>query len=343
MRKLSDCEMFKEIYGRGTEMLNAVNQQLFNNIGVIAPEHIETALMDLRTRSKKSAYYAFLSDALALYEQRGLIRLFNLSSANGGRSKIPTTIPYIPGMARNRYTEDTISGTGKDRVLYVNMYRIGNWSADEKTYSNLSVLTDLYTELETGVIGYKIVIQNMSDKLFSDKNVLEYLTKIYVHLFSLVMQKTKTTYGGSDFQNDAASFLIARFFLLYVLQKADNDTVDDYAYLAVKNRSSLESLKSFEDINQINYDSLSKFLKTFGEAFYNGEQVYLVDFENRWVQCFGDSTGLAIEYVPYLIHFLFAVMHGANLGGSLRLARQYDTLNKLGLPRLYNAVVNVLK
>lgn len=114
MRKLSECEMFKEIYGRGTDMINAINQQLFNNIGVIAPEHIETALMDLRTRSKKSAYFGFLSDALALYEQRGLIRLFNLSSANGGRSKIPTTIPYLPGVGRNRYTEGDLNGTGKD-------------------------------------------------------------------------------------------------------------------------------------------------------------------------------------------------------------------------------------
>ena len=64
-----------------------------------------------------------------------------------------------------------------------------------------------------------------------------------LHLFALAMQKAKTTFGGSDFQNDAASFLIARFFLLYVLKKVDSDTVDDYAYLAVKNRSSLEALK----------------------------------------------------------------------------------------------------
>jgi hypothetical protein len=343
MRKLSDCEIFNEVIGKGTDVLNTVNQQLYNNIGVIAPEHIETALMDLRTRSKKSTYYAFLADALALYEQRGLVRLFNVANANGGRSRISASIPFIPGVARNRYKEGDEYNNGKDTVVYVNMYRLGNWSADEKTYTNVSVLTDLYTSLESGVIAYKTVVQHMSDKLFSDKTVLEYLTKIYVHMFSLAMQKTKTTYGGSDFQNDAAHFLIAKFFLLYALQKPDSSTVDDYAYLAIKNRSSLEALKSFEEINQINYDTLSGFLKTFGEAFYNGQAVRLSDFENRWVQCFGDSTGFAVEYVPYLLHFLFAAMHGANLGGSLRLTRQYDTLNKLGLPRLYNAVVNVLK
>jgi len=301
--------------------------------------------MDLKTRSKKSAYYAFLSDAIALFETRGLIRLFNLSLTKGGRSRIPTTIPYLKYPARNRYKEgdSSMNNNGRDNVLFVNMYRIGAWSSDESQYIGLGTITDLYTCLESGVIGYKLLVENRAEKLFDDKAVLEYLIKIYVYMFSLVMQKTKTTFGGSDFQNDAASFLIAKFFLLYVLQKANTPIIDDYAYMAVKNRSSLEALKSYEDISQIDYDTLSGFLKTFGEAFYNGEPVYLADFDNKWVLSFGDSTGLAIEYVPFLLHFLFAVMHGANLGGTLRLARSQDILNKLGLPRLYNAVVNALK
>lgn len=203
------------------------------------------------------------------------------------------------------------------------MYRIGNWSADDTQYNGLNTLTDLYTSLESGVIGYKLLIENMADKLFDDKNVLEYFTKIYCFMFEQAMKKTKTSFG-EEFKQDAASFLIARFFLLYVLKKPDSDSVDDFAYLAIRNRSSLEALKSFEDISRINYDTLSGFLKTFGEAFYNGEPVLMADFETKWVQLFGDALGLSIEYAPFLLHFLFAVMHGANLGGTLRLARQYD-------------------
>jgi len=282
--------------------------------------------MDLKTRSKRNSYFAFLSDALALYETRGLIKLFNLSAASGGRSRIPTAIPYLRGYSRNRVRETDSyaqNNGGRDTTLFVNMYRIGNWSADDTQYNGLNTLTDLYTSLETGIIGYKLLVENMADRLFDDKNVLEYFTKIYCFMFEQAMKKTKTGFG-EEFKQDAASFLIARFFLLYVLKKVDSDSVDDFAYLAVKNRSSLEALKSFEDISKIDYDSLSGFLKTFGEAFYNGEGVSLVEFETRWVQLFGDATGLAIEYAPFLLHFLFAVMHGANLGGTLRLSRQYD-------------------
>lgn len=344
MRKMTEGEVYKQTFGTSSDLVNAVNQQLSYNIGVIAPEHIETAIMELKTRSKKSSYYAFLSDALALYENRGLVKLFNLSSSNGGRSRIPSMIPYLRGYSRNRVKEGnpSMNNGGRDVCLFVNMYRIGNWSADESTYNGVNVLTDLYSCLESGVIGYKLLVENQADKLFSDKNVLEYLTKIYAYMFEQTMKKTKTEFGD-DFQKDAARFLISRFFLLYVLEKTDSDTVDDFAYLTLDNRSSMEALKSFEEINQIDYSTLSGFLKTFGDAFYNGEPVLLPAFETSWVQLFGDSTGLAIEYVPFLLHFLFAVSHGATLSGALRLSRQHEQLNRKGLPRLYNAVINVLK
>ena len=186
-------------------------------------------------------------------------------------------------------------------------------------------------------------MQNYADVLFNNKSVLEYLTKIYVRLFSAAVIRAKTTFGSDEFQKDAANFLIARFFLLYVLEKQDNDTVDDFAYLTIQNHSSIMSLKSFEEVNNIQYDSLSHFLETFGAAFFNGEPVYLVDFENKWVQSYGDSTGLAVEYAPFLIHFLLATFHGASFNGTLRLSRQRQELDKLGLGRLYNAIVGALK
>lgn len=106
MRKMTEGEIYNQVYGKSTDMVNAMNQQLAYGVGVIAPEHIQTALMELKTRSKRSSYYAFLSDALALYENRGLIKLFNLSAASGGRSRIPTTIPYLRGYSRNRVREN---------------------------------------------------------------------------------------------------------------------------------------------------------------------------------------------------------------------------------------------
>jgi len=342
MKKLTAGEVYKNTYKGNTEIQNAINQQLSQDIGVITPEHIESALITLRNKSKAS-YFPLLSEALTLFETRGIIKLFNLSASNAGRSRIPTTMPYFIGMARNKFKEMDNVGNKKDIAVFVNMYRIGNWSADESLYNGVSPLTDLYTCLESGVIGYKLLVQQMSDKVFNDKNVLEYLIKVYTYMFSLAMQKTKTTYSGSEFQADAAHFLIARFLLLNVLEKNDSDIVDDYAYLAVQNKSSIASLKSFEEISMIDYTSLSGFLKSFGQAFYNNEPVDLASFENKWLSLYGDATGLAIEFVPYLLHFLFATFHNATLGGTSRMVRRADELKKVGLTRLYAAVMNALR
>lgn len=336
MKKLTAGEIYNKTYSGNTEIQNSITQQLSQGIGTIAPEHIEAALVNLRNRSKNS-YYPLLTDALSLYEQRGLIRLYNLSSSNGGRSKVPTTMPLMPGYAYNKYKEQ------KELVMFVNMYRIGHWSADEKTYDGVNALTDLYSCLESGVIGYKLIIQYMAEKVFNDKNVIEYLTRIYTYMFSLAIQKTKTSYGSVDFQSDAASFLIARFFLLNILEKRDSEIVDDYAYLVVQNRSSLSALKSFEEMSMTDYSSLSGFLRTFGEAFFNGEAIDLMSFENKWLSLYGEGTALAIEYVPYLLHILFACQHNAVLGGTIRLTKQKDQLKKMGLPKLYIAVINALK
>ena len=346
MRKLiSGSELFKETFGRGDIIGTVMTQQLSDNIGIIAPEHISVALAELKDRARV-AHYGFLFDAQSLYKERGLIRLFNLSNVNGGRSKIPAMIPFFPGIGRNRVKASDMTntnGNGMDRVIYVNMYRIGNWSADGDSYIGVSAMTDLYSCLESGVMAYKLFQPNdTSKRLFSDPKVLEYLVKIYTYMFGYVAQKVKSNFG-EDFHKDAANFLMGRFFILYVLDQPDCDSADDYAYLAIQNKSSLESLKTFEDINRIDYSSLSGFLKTFGEALYNGEGINMATFNTAWCSCYGDSTPFAIEYVPFLLHFLFAVLHGAVLGGTLRLSRHKDSLMKLGLSKLYNAVSDVLK
>lgn len=345
MKQLGKTELFNAFMSsaNANEVTHTINNKLNNGIGVISPEHIETELLKLKSRSKTS-YFALLSDALSLYENRGLIRLFNLGAA-GMRSGIPIQMPFIAAQARNRYKEANVASGGSgldtyDRVIYMNMLRIGRWNADETAYTSLAAETDLYSCLESGLIAYKLTVQNMADKVFSDKIVLEYLTKIYTSLFAQALIKTKTTFGGQDFQNDAAYFIIAKFFLSYVMEK--NTSVDDYAYLAVKNRSSLIALKSYEETSQINYSSLSEFLNSFGQAFFN-DKINLMEFSNNWFKLYGEGTIYAIEYVPYLLHFLFAALHSATLGAASRLNYRLPELQKLGLPKLYNAVIAAIR
>ena len=158
MRQLSDTELFKLAVGQSEQAViaGAIRNKLNQNIGDIAPEQIEPELIQLETKSKNS-FYPLLPDALALYKNRGLVRLFNLGQVNG-RTPIPVFMPFLAAPARNRVKESNAeidAQAAQDRAIFVNMYRVGNWSADESTYDNLIPSTDLYSCLESGAIMYK--------------------------------------------------------------------------------------------------------------------------------------------------------------------------------------------
>jgi hypothetical protein len=342
MRKPNESELYSlHMTGQQKQELhNAMNNKINQNVGVIAPEHIQPEILQLETKAKKNP--GLLPDALAYYKTfNGRIKLFNLGSTTSGRSPIPPFIPFLPGNARNRQLEGETGGRGVSPAIFVNMYRIGKWAPDEKTYTIPGVSTDLFSCLETGVIAHKLLLEHKDEKVFSNPVVLNNLTNIYTSLFANAVVKTVVTFG-SEFNTDAARFLIAKFFLIYVLKKADSETVKEIAYNSIKNRTTMTGLESFEENYPMDYSSLSGFLKTLGEAFFS-KPIELARFEISWVTMYGEGLLLAVEYVPYLLHFLFATFHGANLGGSTKLYNRLPDLQKDGLIKLYNAVITELR
>ena len=348
MRQLGETELFKMKLGSNEQQAigAAITLKLNQNVGDIAPRHIEPELAQLKSKTKNS-YLPLVSDALALYENRGLVRLFNLGATNSGRTPIPTFMPFVPAIARNRVKESdpTVSSEqARDRAIFVNMYRIGNWSADETSYQGLSASTDLYACLENGTIMYKMLVEGKQKDVFNNSKVVENLTRIYTNLFAQCVVKCRVPFGNGgtdDFGTDSAYFIIAKFFLKYILLKDDTEA-DNYAMLCIKFKSSRVALKSFEETSNINYDSLSSFLNSFGETFFQ-DPINIAEFTVAWTKSYGDCTALAIEYVPYFIYDLFATYNGALLGGTLRMGRLKPQLLKLGLDKLRVALISIIK
>lgn len=352
MRQLSETELFrlKVSQGEGVSIQNAIRGKLNQNVGNIAPNNIGPELLLLKNKSKSSVF-PLVSDALALYEGRGLVRLFNLGVTSTGRTPIPVYMPFTIAPARNRPKESNTNipaSSATDNAVFMNMYRIGTWSADESTYQGLSAVSDLYTCLESGTIMYKMLVNGMADKVFSSKGVVENLTKIYSFMFRQIVEKCRSSVknnNGDDFTADALSFVIAKFFLKYVLKKTSEDVCNSFALMTTKYRSSLMALNMFEETNMIDYSSLSEFLKSISLAFYNDPSpITLMEFEVEWIRRYGESLALAVEYAPYFLHGLIAAQHGARLGGTLKLYKVASTdLAKLGLGKLYMALISEVK
>ena len=314
-----------------------------NNVGIIAPEHIAADITQLKLKAKAGSA-SLLGEAISLYEDfNGRIRLFNLGTSSAGRSPIPIYIPFVAGMNRNRALENDPNVRPTSPAIFMNMYRIGNWNAEETQYIGISAITDLYAELESALIMYKMLIEGRATKVLSEKKVIESLTRIYTFMFNKAVTRiSRSVVGNGDFMKSAAEFLIANFFLRYVLEMPESESLDNYAYNSIDGRVSLTALKDFANSVEIDYSSLSAFLASFGKAVAS-EEISLIKFQTGWITTFGEGLLLAIEYLPYLLHFLIGVVRGSSMGGVSRLMIHKPDLNKRGLDLLYRSLVSELR
>jgi len=349
MRQLGETELFNLGLEQSERMdiQNAINMKLNQGVSIIAPKHIEPELMKVKMKAKKTM--GLLNNGISLYEEfNGRIKLFNLGLTSSARTPIPGYMPFVLSKSRNRQLEgDAKAGAPvASPTVYMNMYRIGNWSADEKQYENLNATTDLAAVLESGAVMYSLLYEGKSDKLFANSVILENLTRIYTSLFSNTVIRTETIYGD-EFNTDAARFFIAKFFLRYVLKKPQTETLDTYAYQSVRQRgTALASLKVFEQDSEIDYNSLTSFLTTLGNTFFS-KPIDFLNFQIKWASLYGQGLNLAIEYVPYLLHYLIALGHGsgASLGGATRLAKSsiFSDIRNDGLIKLLNTMTSILR
>ena len=315
----------------------AVRVQLTRNVGVIAPNQIEPELLQVKAKNKNSSF-SLHSEAISLYESNGgRIRLFNLAT-DTGKSAIPSFIPFTLAKAPSSADPKQMIP-----VVFVNMYRMGNWNSNVNQYVGLNAIPDLQVALETGIIAYKLIQEGKLEKVFNNHTVLETLTRIYTHLFSsIIIKVTGTPYGNDSFKTDLANWIIAKFFLGYCVQKVPGDSLDQLAFISVKCKSPLKTLQTYEQNMDIDYTLLSRFLASFGKEFFRDE-ISLSEFERYWMQLYGEGTALTIEYIPYLLHFLFAVLRGTPLGGVSKMAMHRSILDKYGLGKLYLSVISEIQ
>lgn len=351
MKKLSETELFESRLSRAEkEQMNyaMMNSVALDNIGVIAPHHIESELTQLKIKSRAGSI-GVMTEAIAMYEGfNGRIRLFNLGgTAGSGRSPVPAFIPFSRVMARNRAMQPNgpanRSDLPKSPAMCMNLHRIGNWDANGETYLGLAPATDLYTLLESGYVMYKLLVEsNNVDRILSNKRILDSLTNIYTFMFSKAIIKASKAIFSTDFMKTASDFIIANFFLKYVVELTSKDAIKEYAFAATDGKTSMASLQNFEENSGVSYNSLTEFLKTYGETFFN-EPLLITKFQYAWNTIFGESLIFAVEFLPYLIHYLLAAVHGANLGGSTRLVMHKPDLIKKGLDTFYRTLLSELR
>jgi hypothetical protein len=319
--------------------------QLSRNIGVIAPNQIESEMLILKSSSRVKSNRLML-DAINLYEgNNGRIRPFDLNiTRNSTGSPIDRSIPFFMGKApmSSSYNETKQSGNQSNYipVMFVNMYGLGTWNDDATRYSVNSIQTDFASALEGACLAYNLNWNN-GEKIFDNPKITITLTRIYTYLFknalySVVQLPPKST--DDELTSDELAYHVSKFFIKYCLQKNDDKYIDDVAYSAIRSKFPLSSILDMAKYRGINYDTLSGFLASIGKEMF-GDEITLIQFVSKWQKLYGGGMSYAIEYIPYLLFFLIALINNSTMGHTSSLINRRSALISEGLNILYREIL----
>lgn len=318
MKTLNSTELYKlgidniaiDTTDGKTSNLKIAWAKVLQGVGIIEPQHLETQLFNLK-KSTMMKTSPLLQTAINAYENLGVVKLFNTAGLNSNSNNMPITMPYVPSK----------------NCVYMNMNKICEWSSSLDKINNLAELSDLKAVLEFGYVIYQLTTNpRLNDQLFNNSIFIERLTSAYVYMFYNVICKClgASQTSAIDSTTTNLKYTIAKFFLIYCLEKQNGDAVNAIAYSVVKNSSStFNATQMFEENCNIDYSSLSNFLKTMAYSFFSNN-LSIHEFGRTWMAQFGDATLAAAEYPMYLLYFLYATYYQARLGtNNVRLVTRH--------------------
>lgn len=349
MLMLSQSEAYRQSYIAQLGRNNPGFQKLGQGIGLIRPDNIALEIEKLKLKKKTSAQ-PLLMEALSLYTAP-IPRIMLFDVGPDMPLAMPAVIysaPVAGGQAAQAQmigTKYETNGANNGLCVFLNMYTIGKWDEDGTHYMGLESLADLCACLETGVIMYHMVVAGDAETIIQSTDVMSNLVRVYSDLFfTSFIGACRSSFSKDTYNVDVVYHIAAKFLMIHCLGMEDSDELDRKAWeYSVRNDTSFDAIKMTEDgMKDINYQSLSSVIEQTSSSLFR-TQASIVDFIGAWMKVCGDGSVMACEYVPFLLHYLFAAIHNARLGNANRLTTRINDLKKDGIDDLYAAVVRQIR
>lgn len=154
--------------------------------------------------------------------------------------------------------------------------------------TNWNRFTNNMTIIKNGAITYAKLMGKIFDKLFA--------------------------INIDNFKQDFMNYILAKFFLINLCGKVNNETVDNIAYHACFNQSTLKLIKEEEakfDTNM--YDNIFKLFLALNEV-KGMHDLNIRSFIENWARMYGESSLLALDYLPSFMSMIFGSIVSGNIG-----------------------------
>jgi hypothetical protein len=168
----------------------------------------------------------------------------------------------------------------------------------------------LFNLIQNGMILNELVTN--WNRFTNNMSILKGGAIVYSKLVGKVLDKLFAI-NIDNFKLDMINFFLAKFFLINMCGKTDSDTVDNIAYHACFNKSSLKLIKEEEMKFEENaYADLFTFFDNLKEL-KGMQDLNSRSFVENWARMYGESTLLALDYLPSFLSMVFGSVVNGNL------------------------------
>jgi hypothetical protein len=221
--------------------------------------------------------------------------------------------------------------------IYVNLSPYRGIKLDDKGFLDGDVRI-IYSLLQAGCI-MKNYYENYK-KFHNNIGFLKLCMVAYTKLFIKVLDKT---YGIklNKMKFTIVSYLIAKFFLINVCERENNDATNILAFNVCETTGNENLIKEFDKNFKTEeiYQSLSKFLSFLANSEEMLKHLTMREFYQTWMTMYDFSTILAIELLE---HFLIMISH-VIVGSNINKVYAIDNVLKNENVRIYNEMSLIIK
>ncbi|AMS01365.1 virion protein [Bacillus phage AR9] len=188
---------------------------------------------------------------------------------------------------------------------------IGYYSTVNKTTGMYDIYPKtLFNLMQNGTILLELV--NNWNRFTNNMTILKNGAIVYSKLVGKVMDKLFAI-NIDDYKLDLINFFLAKFFLINLCGKTNNDTVDNIAYHACFNKSSLKLIKEEEmrfDNNA--YEDIFKLFDNLRDI-KGMKDLNVRSFVENWARMYGETTLLGLDYLPSFLSTIFGAVVNGNI------------------------------
>ena len=312
MKRLTDTFLFDMIDKKNNVKDKLVNVSIQND--AVSEEDLDDNIRIIKRRFNHLLKSKMIKD----FEGNDIIVVYNPDTL----IEIPTAFPSW------LYNNDGNVTSIVNITKYASMSREGILDIDNRT---------LFALMQSGTISRELYFN--WNKVNMNMEVLKLSSKIYTQLFSKVLDKLYGI-GLNELHADQLNYVVSKFFLIHLMEKGKTQLVDDLAYNNCFNGSTKAGISDVDaNFPDDAYDSLERFIEVISEELNGLSKLNMRTFLHEWMIMFGESTIMALEYVPALFTMVFSSMISAHIN------KEYIIENVVGndTVKLYNKISNLFK